>query len=119
QAHPPADASGAHPKIAGSGWSAAWNKNLPANTAALRAAMKCHEAYQSWTDAPSSNETKPVNCLDWYSAFAFCAWDGGRLATEAEWNYAAAGGSEQRYYPWSIPPTSTAIDDSYAAYCGG
>ena len=60
-----------------------------------------------------------MNCIDWYTAFAFCAWDGGRLPTEAEWNYAASGGNEQRYYPWSSPGTSTTIDDSYAVYCGG
>jgi formylglycine-generating enzyme required for sulfatase activity len=81
--------------------------------------MKCDSTYQTWTDAVGSNESKPVNCLDWYAAFAFCAWDGGRLPTEAEWNYAASGGNEQRYYPWSSPPTSTTIDDSYAVYCGG
>ena len=116
---PPGDGAGAHPKISGSGWSSTWNTNLAADTAALKNDQKCFEAYQSWTDAPGSNESKPVNCLNWYTAFALCAWDGGRLATEAEWNYAASGGSEQRYYPWSSPPNSTTIDDSYAAYCGG
>jgi formylglycine-generating enzyme required for sulfatase activity len=55
-----------------------------------------------------------MNCLDWYTAFAFCAWDGGRLPTEAEWNYAAAGGSEQRYYPWSNPATDETIDEDHA-----
>jgi len=116
---PPAEGAGAHPRIRGSGWSSAWNGKLAPTTAALKAALKCHEAYQSWTDAPGPNERKPVNCVDWFTAFAFCAWDGGRLATEAEWNYAAAGGDEQRYYPWSSPANSTRIDDTYAVYCGG
>ena len=119
QKSPPGDGAGAHPRIAGSGWKSAWNTSLAADTAALKTAVKCYAAFQSWTDTAGSNESKPVNCLDWYTAFAFCAWDGGRLPTEAEWNYAASGGSEQRYYPWSIPPNSTTIDDSYAAYCGG
>jgi formylglycine-generating enzyme required for sulfatase activity len=119
QANPPAMGAGAHARIDGSGWNSAWNAKLPANTAGLRTALQCYADYQTWTDTSGNNEQKPVNCLDWYTAFAFCAWDGGRLPTEAEWNYAASGGSEQRYYPWSRPPNSTAIDDSYAAYCGG
>jgi formylglycine-generating enzyme required for sulfatase activity len=119
QASPPASGAGVHPLIPGSGWNSAWNASLQANTDALKTAMKCNSTFQTWTDAPGSNESRPQNCIDWYEAFAFCAWDGGRLATEAEWNYAAAGGSEQREYPWSIPATSTTIDDSYAVYCGG
>jgi formylglycine-generating enzyme required for sulfatase activity len=43
-------------------------------------------------------------------------WDGGYLPTEAEWNYATAGGSEQRAYPWSSPQSSLTIDCSYANY---
>ena len=119
RAHPLAEGAGAHPRIAGSGWNAAWNAKLPADTAGLKAALRCHDAYASWTDRPGANENKPINCLDWYTGFAFCAWDGGRVPTEAEWNYAAAGGSEQRYYPWSVPSASTTIDDGYAVYCGG
>jgi formylglycine-generating enzyme required for sulfatase activity len=120
QASPPPSGAGAHPGITGSGWDSTWNANLPKDTASLKATIVCPTvAYQNetWTDTPASNEDEPMNCIDWYTAFAFCAWDGGRLPTEAEWNYAAAGGSEQRYYPWSSPPTSTAIDISYAAYC--
>jgi formylglycine-generating enzyme required for sulfatase activity len=119
QTNPPAPGTGAHPLITGSGWNSAWNASLPKDTASLKAALKCDATNQTWTDGPLSNESQPQNCLDWYTAFAFCAWDGGRLPTEAEWNYAASGGNEQRYYPWSNPPTSTTIDDSYAVYCGG
>jgi formylglycine-generating enzyme required for sulfatase activity len=122
QASPPAASAGAHLGITGSGWDSTWNTNLAADTASLTDTMKCngyYGSYQPWTDTAGSNESMPVTCLDWYTAFAFCAWDGGRLATEAEWNYAASGGSEQRYYPWSSPATSTTVDDSYAVYCGG
>jgi formylglycine-generating enzyme required for sulfatase activity len=119
QASPPIAGMGANPLITGSGWDSTWNTNLATNTANLMAAVKCFTGYQTWTDTAGSNENQPMNCLDWYTAFAFCAWDRGRLPTEAEWNYAASGGSEQRYYPWSSPATSTTIDDSYAVYCIG
>jgi formylglycine-generating enzyme len=118
QASPPAAGAGAHTGISSSGWDSTWNTNLAANTAALRTALKCDATYQTWTDTAGSNESRPVNCLDWYTAFAFCGWDGGWLPTEAEWNYAASGGNEQRYYPWSVPARSTTVDDSYAVYCG-
>ena len=118
QKRPPAEGSGAHRKVPGSGWTSPWNASLAADTAALMAALKCDAVYGTWTDKPGANETKPIECLDWYTAFAFCAWDGGRLPTYAEWNYAASGGSEHRYYPWSVPPTSEVVDDSYAVYCG-
>jgi formylglycine-generating enzyme len=102
QAYPaskPAEGDGAHPSIAGSGWAAAWP--LPASQADLIAALKCDPLYGTWADNEGAEtDKKPINCVDWFTAFAFCAWDGGRLPTEAEWNYAAARGSEERYYPW-------------------
>ena len=114
QASPPVAGAGAHPNIAGSGWDATWNGSLVTDTAALVAAIECNATYQTWTDMPGANESVPINCVDWYEAMAFCAWDGGFLPTEAEWNYAAAGGDEQRAYPWSSPPGSLGIDCTYA-----
>jgi formylglycine-generating enzyme required for sulfatase activity len=76
--------------------------------------LTCYGA--TWTPSIGANEAMPITCLDWYSALAFCIWDGRRLPTEAEWNYAASGGAEQRVYPWSSPPTDTTISSFDAVY---
>lgn len=61
-----------------------------------------------------SNDNAPMNCVNWYEAYAFCIWDGGFLPTNAEYEYAEAGGSEQREYAWGS--TDPGTGNQYAIF---
>jgi formylglycine-generating enzyme required for sulfatase activity len=93
-----------------SGWVASYSNKLDLSNDSLQ----CQTDSATWTIAPGDNEKLPMNCVSWYEAYAFCIWDGGFLASEAEYVYAAAGGSEQRRYPWGA--TEPGTTSQYAVY---
>lgn len=98
------------------GWRSTWTSAMPSTKTDWLEVLSCSSDRATWSSKPEDKEAYPINCISWLEAYAFCIWDGGFLPSEAEWNYAAAGGSEQRYYPWSNPPSDTAIDCTFANY---
>jgi formylglycine-generating enzyme required for sulfatase activity len=116
-------ANSANPGTYETGWDAmGWNNagdidptddNLAEKFDASSEVYFCTPA--TWTPSSSGGqENLPIDCVNWFEAYAFCIWDGGFLPSEAEWEYAAAGGNLEQEYPWGS--TAPGTGNQYAIY---
>ncbi len=108
------DGNGLADSGAAGAYETGWRESDNANLAPTSDNLLCKSDGATWTDSPGGNEKLPINCVNWWEAYAFCIWDGGFLPSEAEFVYAAAGGSEQREYPWGSLDPGTG--NQYAIY---
>ncbi len=103
-------------------WNQSWTQFLPANmTDALyllgpggkRGCYVTNQGGRTYWQGPVDGnaqevsdftkdvlDEKALNCVTWYMAQAVCAFDGGRLASNAEIAWAFTNGSKNTTYPW-------------------
>lgn len=96
------------------GWDATdWNNTTDVDPTTANLTTNCDSTFNTWG---GGDDNRPINCVNWWEAYAFCIWDGGFLPSESEWEYVAAGGSQQREYPWGNAAVGTACPGTGCEY---
>ena len=78
------------------------------NAAMCETGKTCAQKYDQAT-----LDKKMLNCVTFYVLSAFCAWDGGRLASFDEMNLAWNGVGQTRTYPWGNSPAASGYNNAY------